>query len=572
VRVPGVISRLGARVNLTPVMAVSLAAALVFAGVGLGLYNEHLSVVERERQGATQAKILAASVAAPLAFDDVSTTREYINALRVNPDVEAAGAYGRDGLLEAGYAVLGPAPPREITPSPPRLEDGGLIVTAPVRQGSTILGSVYVRTTIEAWPRRAVRYLGIALLVLMASILVAVLGAAQASLREAHGKLKAEVGERQKAEDALRQSQKMEAMGQLTGGVAHDFNNLLMVASSGLDLLDKTNDPARRERLKQAIRQAIDRGASLTQQLLAFARRSALRPEVVDIAALVGGMRELLERSLRENIVVDLRLGMTWPVEVDASQLQVAILNIAVNARDAMPVGGVITVSAQNEPGEVDRVRLSVRDSGTGIPPEMLERVFEPFFTTKAVGQGTGLGLSQVYGFVRSSGGEVQIQSELGQGTTVSLLLPRSAKPVPESAPPPAAIPNDREQRARVLLVEDDDSVAALVCEMLDELGYKAMRAVSAAHALDRLASDGPFDLVFSDMVMPGDMDGLQLAQEIARRRPELPIVLTTGYSSAAASASAEGIRLLVKPYRIDTLAAELTAALEGGDRNSASR
>jgi CheY-like chemotaxis protein len=286
---------------------------------------------------------------------------------------------------------------------------------------------------------------------------------------------------------------------------------------------------------------------------------------VVDVAALVGGMRELLERSLRENVVVDLRLGRTWPVEVDASQLQVAILNIAVNARDAMPSGGVITVSAQNEPGAVDRVRLSVRDSGTGIAPEMLERVFEPFFTTKAVGQGTGLGLSQVYGFVKSSGGEVQIESEPGQGTTVSLLLPRSTKPLPESVEPPAAILDDHDRRARILLVEDDDSVAALVGEMLDELGYEPVRAVSAAHALDRLAADGPFDLVFSDMVMPGDMDGLQLAREIARRRPELPIVLTTGYSTA--SASAEGIRLLVKPYRIDTLAAELAAALENGAR-----
>jgi CheY-like chemotaxis protein len=281
-------------------------------------------------------------------------------------------------------------------------------------------------------------------------------------------------------------------------------------------------------------------------------------------------MRELLERSLRENIVVDLRLGRTWPIELDASQLQVAILNIAVNARDAMPTGGVITVEAQNEPGEMDRVRLSVHDSGTGMPPEMLERVFEPFFTTKAVGQGTGLGLSQVYGFVKSSGGEVQIESKLGSGTTVSLLLPRSAKPLPDSAEPATATPDGRDKQARVLLVEDDDSVASLVGEMLSELGYQAVRCVSAAHALDRLAADGPFDLVLSDMVMPGDMDGLQLAREIARRRPDLPIVLTTGYSSAAASASSEGIRLLVKPYRIETLAAELCGALEGGPRRVA--
>jgi signal transduction histidine kinase len=565
-----VFSGIGARMRMTPVMAVSLAAALVFTGVGLGLYNEHLGILERERQAATQAKILAASVAASLAFDDVATTREYMSALRVNPDVEAAGAYGRDGVLEAGYVLAGSPPPHRIRASPPRLEGGDLIVTAPVRQGSTALGAVYVRTAVEAWRRRAARYLGIGLLVLMAAILVAVLGASQASLREAHRKLTEEIAERQRAESALRQSQKMEAMGQLTGGVAHDFNNLLMVISSGLDLLDRSSDPARRERLEQSIRQALDRGASLTQQLLAFSRRSALKPEVLDVDALIGGMRELLERSLRENIVIDLRPGGAWPVEVDASQLQVAILNIAVNARDAMPNGGVITISTRNEPGEVDRVRLSIRDNGPGIAPEIMDRVFEPFFTTKGVGRGTGLGLSQVYGFVKSSGGEVQIESEPGHGAAVSLLLPRSEKSPAHSAEPVAHVGGDGDQRARVLMVEDDDSVAALVGEMLEDRGYDAVRAVSAAHALDRLAADGPFDLVFSDMVMPGEMDGLQLAQEIARRRPDLPVVLTTGYSAAAASASAEGIRLLVKPYRIDALAAELKAALEGGPRRVA--
>lgn len=554
---------LGPRVRLSPVTAVSLAAALVVAGVAMGLFNERMGLLERERQGETQAKILAASVAAPLAFDDLPTLREYINALRVNPEVEAAGAYGRDGLLKAGYAVVGAPPPRVLMLAAPRVKDGGLTETAPVREGSTSLGSVYVRTTIEAWPRRAMRYVGIGLLLLMASILVAVLGKSQASLREANSRLETEIEERQKAQDALRQSQKMEAMGQLTGGVAHDFNNLLMVASSGLDLMDKTDDPARRERMKQAIRQAIDRGARLTQQLLAFARRSALRPEVLDLRALIGGMRELLERSLRENIVVEFRLGRPWPVEVDPSQLEVAILNVAVNARDAMPAGGVITVCAENEPGPVDYVRLSIRDSGAGMPPELLERVFEPFFTTKSVGQGTGLGLSQVYGFAKSSGGDVRIDSALGQGTTVSLLLPRSRKPLPGLAEPEAPSASRRDQRARILFVEDDDGVAALVGDMLAELGYDGVRAVSAAHALDRLVADGPFDLVFSDMVMPGDMDGLQLAREVARRTPELPIVLTTGYSSAASAASADGFRLMLKPYRLESLANELEAALD---------
>jgi signal transduction histidine kinase len=413
---------------------------------------------------------------------------------------------------------------------------------------------------------------------------VAVLGAAQAALTranrelrrqardlaEANEALRIQIAEREKAEEALRQSQKMEAIGQLTGGVAHDFNNLLMVASSGLDLMERTEDPARRDLLKNSIRQAVDRGSSLTRQLLAFSRPTAQKPQVIDLADQIEGMKVLLERSLREDIEVELRLPKDlWLVEVDPNQLEVALLNMAVNARDAMPAGGKITIAAENRAGVADAalrgdyVQLCVIDTGKGMSPELVSRVFEPFFTTKERGQGTGLGLSQVYGFARASGGEVRIESTPDEGTTISIYLPRQKKPlstlVAEEARP-AATPRGR---GKVLLVEDDEAVAALVDDMLRELGYQPTHVANAAEALAAL-DGGKFDLVFSDMVMPGEMDGLGLARRILKTHPDLPVVLTTGFSEAAAAANEDGIRLLVKPYRIEQLAAELAAARAG--------
>ncbi|USQ94527.1 ATP-binding protein [Caulobacter sp. RL271] len=562
------------RPAFTVSMAIGVAVAIVAAAFAMAAYNEHLSQQERFRQAEVQLRILAGSMAAPLAFDDRSAAREYVGAQSSNPDVEAVAAYDMGGGLAASYVRAGaPPPPVRNVPGPPRVEGPRLVLTSRVTEGDTVLGSVYLRTVLESPARRAMRYAGFALLIVMAALLVAVLGAANAREAEAYRKLRAEIREREKAEEALRQSQKMEAMGQLTGGVAHDFNNLLMVASSGIDLLDRTTDPARRERLRQGVRQAIDRGASLTQQLLAFSRRTPLKPEVVDIAARLAGMHALLDRSLREDVKVEIALPPDlWRVEVDASQLEVAVLNIAINARDAMPDGGTITIEARNEPsgrpdGQGDIVRLAIRDTGVGVAPEMLTRLFEPFFTTKAVGKGTGLGLSQVYGFARASGGEAGVDSKLGEGTTVWLRIPRSTKAL--VAEPIVIAPRKLEPagRHRVLLVEDDDSVAQLVEEMLRELGYDVARTADALAALDVLRRDGAFDLVFSDMVMPGDLGGLDLARDISRLRPTLPVILTTGYSAAAAAATNEGRRVLIKPYRIEALAAELDTALSGPAR-----
>jgi len=362
----------------------------------------------------------------------------------------------------------------------------------------------------------------------------------------------------------------MEAIGRLTGGIAHDFNNLLMVASSGIELLERTKDADRRRKLSEGVRQAVERGAALTRQLLAFSRQSPVRAEVLDLAVQVDGLRFLLERSLRADIevVIDMPVGL-WRVEADPAELELALLNLAVNARDAMPNGGRLTVSARNSPshdGGGDVVCLSVADTGVGIPEAVAARVFEPFFTTKAVGRGTGLGLSQVYGFARSSGGEVSVESVEGEGTTFLLCLPRSDKPL--AAPVVGAVASDAARASgpatggRILLVEDDDAVAAGVGHMLTDLGYDHARAAHADEALSMLESGERFDLMFSDMVMPGEMNGLALARTVRARRPDLPIILTTGFSEAASEAAEASFRLLLKPYRIGDLETALREGL----------
>jgi CheY-like chemotaxis protein len=281
-------------------------------------------------------------------------------------------------------------------------------------------------------------------------------------------------------------------------------------------------------------------------------------------------MRVILERSLRDDIRLDLALPKgLWPVEADPSQLELALLNLAVNARDALSAGGHVRVEAQNCPGLEDGalvgdfVRLSVVDDGPGIPPDQAALVFEPFYTTKEVGKGTGLGLSQVYGFARGSGGDARIEPPAGRGAAISIYLPRTEKtpavvvPADEPRPTPKA-------SGRVLLVEDDQGVATMVSEMLRDLGFAVVHATGGASALAQLERDHQFDLVFSDMVMPGGMDGIELAHEVERRRPDLPILLTTGFSPAVAAAQREGRRLLPKPYGIQALSHAIGAALEG--------
>jgi PAS domain S-box-containing protein len=369
-----------------------------------------------------------------------------------------------------------------------------------------------------------------------------------------------------RAEEVLRQGQKMESIGQLTGGVAHDFNNLLAVFANGLQVLERNVTSDQRQRVFDGMRRAVARGTGLTRHLLAFARRRPINPEVIDLASHLHGMREILERSLRGDIHVRMQFDEElWPVEVDIGELELAVLNLCVNARDAMAGGGTITIAAENlEAGEGigPAVRLSVADTGCGMPPRILERALEPFFTTKDVGKGSGLGLPQVYGFAQQSGGQLTIESEVGVGTRVVLILPRSwqqpdvAKEVDIARPAPRA--GSRADRGQVLLVEDDNELAALTREMLSSLGFSVIHAASADAALGALANERAVDVVLSDIMMPGDVSGVELASEIRRRQPHIPIVLTTGYAEAATSMKGGEFRVLLKPYTVEALSEAL--------------
>jgi PAS domain S-box-containing protein len=384
---------------------------------------------------------------------------------------------------------------------------------------------------------------------------------------------------REAAQARLFQTLKLEALGQLTGGVAHDFNNLLSVIMSGATLLRKNDDPGRRERLTEAILQAARRGADLTRRLLTFARRQALRPAPLDLVAWLGEIRELLARSLRGDIAIEIVAAPDiWPVMVDAAELELAVLNLAVNARDAMPKGGRLVLHAENTQLDPDTdpdrlggefVRLSVADTGTGMAPEVLARAFEPFFSTREVGRGTGLGLAQVYGFARQSGGAVRMESLLGRGTVVRLLLPRSAAPrasLPADEAVVAAASADA-AGLKVLLVEDDDDVALLTAEMLRHLGHEVARVESAGAARLALAEGVGADLVLTDVVMPGGQDGLDLARSLAEERPEMPVLLCSGYGGAPSRVAEAGLPLLRKPFTLDELRRALAEA-EGARRS----
>jgi PAS domain S-box-containing protein len=382
-----------------------------------------------------------------------------------------------------------------------------------------------------------------------------------------------EVRAREAAQARLFQTLKLEALGQLTGGVAHDFNNLLSVITSGVALLRTTNDPARRDKLVDAMGQAAKRGAELTRRLLTFARRQALNAEPLDLDAWLVEMRDLLARTLRGDITIEIGTADgLWPVMVDSGELELALLNLAVNARDAMPRGGTLRLTASNvtlrrqsDPDQLegDFLALAVTDSGTGMTADVLARAFEPFFTTKEAGRGTGLGLAQVYGFVRQSGGAARISSPPEGGTTVTMLLPRARhaaaegsaeRPEPQAA---AATP------LRVLLVEDDEDVAALTEEMLRHLGHTVVRVASAAMALAAIADSTAPDLVLTDVVMPGGQDGLDLARRLMTDRPGLPILLCSGFSGAPLRVAAAGLPLLRKPFGLDELRRALTRAAE---------
>ncbi|ERF84165.1 PAS domain-containing protein [Bradyrhizobium viridifuturi] len=389
-----------------------------------------------------------------------------------------------------------------------------------------------------------------------------------------------EVAAREKAQEQLRHAQKMEAIGQLTGGVAHDFNNLLMAVMGNLDLLRKRlpEDP-RLHRLVDGALQGAERGASLTQRLLAFARQQDLRAVPVDLGALVRDMSELLERSLGPRIALRLHIpdGLP-PACVDTNQLELAVLNLAINARDAMPDGGVIEIrlaawQAKNEQTRSDQalrpgnyLKLSVIDSGTGMAPDVLKRAIEPFFSSKPVGKGTGLGLSMVHGLAVQLGGALQLSSAVGKGTTAVLVLPVATAAPEAESPAPAARPVRRS--AVILLVDDDPLIAMSTMEMLEDLGHRVIGANSGPHALDILRSDQEIDLMMTDHVMPG-MTGIELAAASREVRPQLLVLLATGYAELPDGFQVDLPRL-AKPYHQDQLRERLDQLLGQGVRQQA--
>ena len=388
-------------------------------------------------------------------------------------------------------------------------------------------------------------------------------------------KITRDLTEQRKAQDALEhtraqltQAQKLEALGQLTGGIAHDFNNLLMVIGGQADLLEVRLGEQRQLKSLETIKLAVGRGASLTRQLLSFARRQTLTPEAIDLPGRFAAMEGILKSSVGETVELDLELGEDmWPVEVDADELEMALINLAVNARDAMPNGGRLRITASNLTCREtdlsgDFVAVCVTDTGVGMAPEVLEKAFDPFFTTKAAHKGTGLGLSQVHGFARQSGGDASVVSTAGKGCTVTLRLPRASRPPPAERPSVQVEPLQRASGS-VLLVEDNPSVAETTSALLKALGYRVVHETNAVDAIGRLDAGEPIDVVLSDIVMPGPFDGMGLARRLRGSHARLPVVLTTGYSDAP-DAAADAVAILRKPFTAKSLASVLAGALTG--------
>ncbi len=393
-------------------------------------------------------------------------------------------------------------------------------------------------------------------------------------VRERTGALERETAERKQAEAQLVHAQKMEAIGNLTGGMAHDFNNLLGVIIGNLDLLRDLppGNPDAGDMIRDSLEAAL-KGADLTRRLLAFARRQPLRPEPVDVNALVGGMMTLLRRLLGEDIEITLDLADgVWTAVVDPAQLEASITNLATNARDAMPRGGRIAIATSNRhldadyaaahagavPGEYAMIEVS--DNGTGMPPDVVARIFEPFFTTKEQGRGTGLGLSMVYGFIKQSEGHINVYSEPGIGTTFRLYLPRADGAAADRPQVVEQLPRGTGQT--ILVVEDNAGLRRVVTRQVRELGYRVLEAENAAAALT-LLEEQPVDLLFADVVMPGGMNGLELARSVIERRPGMRALLTSGFPAGINGRIETTARVLTKPYRKVELARALWESLQ---------
>jgi signal transduction histidine kinase/CheY-like chemotaxis protein len=397
-------------------------------------------------------------------------------------------------------------------------------------------------------------------------------------LAAANRQLLAQIDERERVEATLRQMQRLEAVGQLTSGVAHDFNNLLTVVLRNISFVEKglkgvEVEPKLLERLNY-MRLAAERGAKLTDQLLAFSRKQRLEPKVLDINGTVAAMRDLLQSTLGGSVRIETKLGEgVWPAMVDSTQLELAILNLAINARDAMQIGGSLSVATANvtlgpplnpeEPSAGEYIAVTVTDTGTGMPPAVRAKCFEPFFTTKDVGKGSGLGLSQVLGFAKQSGGGLRLQSRIGEGTCVHVLLPR-ADANSSSRPAGAPMPALNEVHGIILLVDDDTAVREITASILRDQGHTVLEACSGAGALDLLQREPGVELMLIDFAMPS-MSGVELARRVQAKQPTLPVLFITGFADRAALSGVPEGCVIGKPFVDAELTDKVRFALAGG-------
>lgn len=586
-----------------PLIALATAVILMIAGVTLLIYRASSNREGTIREITVQAEILAASIATALDFDDFERVQEFVNAQKVDPQIDVAAVYDESGKMVATFArTPDESAPPTLVDRETKLDGSRLSLVVPVRtEAGATVGYILLEALTEPIDRVIVRNILLTLLVVLAALVVAVLGYSQRSLSqvnrdldararelaEANRQLVGQIEEREMVEATLRQAQRLEAVGQLTSGVAHDFNNLLTVVLGNLGFLEKEigSRPDLGDKTVRRLanmRTAAERGASLTSQLLAFSRRQQLKPKPVDLNESIGNLRDLLRSSIGGSVQMETSLAPNiWKALVDPTQIELVILNLAINARDAMQVGGKLTIGTSNvtitdlpqrqeEPNPGEYVVLSVADTGTGMTPEVLARAFEPFFTTKAPGKGSGLGLAQVFGFAKQSGGGVRIDTEVGRGTTLNVFLPRAsgeAVAEAEAAPERAeAAPNGVR---RVLIVDDDNAVREVTSGILEQLGYDVVSASDGVSALELLDRDGSaIDLAILDFAMPG-MNGAQVAGEIREKRPRLPILFLTGFVDAEGLKEIGKETIIQKPFTQDDLAKRISRVF---DRNAGAR
>ena len=601
---------MGSFTNRTPVIALALAVALLIGGVVMAVYNERDRQAQAIGEITVEGHTLAKIVAAALIFEDRQAAREYVDAFAADPSIEEVAVYDAAGAEFAAYSRPDARPPPPRAPAPGiGAADDRLTFAAAVSSGTDRLGTVYLRSVTEPLSDRVRRYVGIGLLVMMAALVVAVLGGAHSELSRANAELAARAGqlaeanlslrreieEREKAEEALRQSQKMEAIGRLTGGVAHDFNNLLTVVGANLDMIEQMasappgrGKPAvpldRLRRLVAAAQRGVSRGERLTRQLLAFSRQQPVQVQTIDVNAAITDFAPFVQHALGTTVEFRLELGRgRWLCDLDPAQFEAAVLNLAINARDAIDGSGRFTIATQRfdsiagipgRPLELpDRpcITVVVSDTGAGMSPQTLQRIFEPFYTTKPVGKGSGLGLAQVWGFVTQSGGWSAVESAPGKGTTFRLYLPASQdkqRDAAEDEGPEGLVVTGGSEA--ILVVEDEDDVRDVAAGTLQQLGYRTTVARDGPEALDLLRNGCDADLLFSDFVMPNGINGAELARQARQYRPGIKVLLTSGYVRQESGPGAGEFTMLEKPYRVAELAARVRDVLEGRARSRA--